>query len=173
LERCVLKQSELFRWKGEVFINVSNMSMAAATDSSPPVIKILVLGDAAVGKTSVIRRYVDNIFSPVHQPTVGVDFFLKEIAVDASRGATVHTVHVQLWDMAGQDRSKKINRVYYKGALGALIVYDISRPETFNSAAKWKKELDNNVTLPNGEPLPVVLLGNKVCSTCLYYSLAK
>lgn len=59
----------------------------------------------------MLYRYVDNIFSPVHQPTVGVDFFLKEIAVDASRGATVHTVHVQLWDMAGQDRSKKINRV--------------------------------------------------------------
>lgn len=136
--------------------------MASTVDSSPPVIKILVLGDAAVGKTSVIRRYVDNVFSSAHQPTVGVDFFLKEIPIDACRGATVHTVRVQLWDIAGQDRSKKVNRVYYKGALGALIVYDISRPETFDSAEKWKKELDNNVTLPNGEALPVVLLGNKV-----------
>ncbi|CAM9641098.1 unnamed protein product [Pylaiella littoralis] len=136
--------------------------MSAATDASP-VIKILVVGDAGVGKTSVIQRYINNSFGP-KVPTVGVDFFIKEVALDNGRSgsSSATTVRVQLWDIAGQDRAKKVNRVYFKGALGALIVYDISRPQTFDSAAKWKQELDASITLPNGRGLPAVLLGNKV-----------
>eukprot|EP00904_Undaria_pinnatifida_P004910 jgi/Undpi1/1549/HiC_scaffold_11.g04939.m1 len=138
------------------------MSAAAARETLP-VIKILVVGDAGVGKTSVIHRFVNDAFFPAQQPTVGVDFFLKDIALEGGHGESpAETVRVQLWDIAGQDRSKKVNRVYFKGALGALVVYDISRPQTFDSAVKWKQELDTSLTLPNGESLPVVLLGNKV-----------
>ncbi|CBJ31636.1 Rab32C, RAB family GTPase [Ectocarpus siliculosus] len=137
--------------------------MSSAAETSP-VIKILVVGDAGVGKTSVIQRFVNDEFSPTHRPTIGVDFFIKEVALngDQSESFPGTTVRVQLWDIAGQDRARKMNRAYFKGALGALVVYDISRPQTFDSAAKWKQELDANITLPNGSSLPVVLLGNKV-----------
>jgi GTPase SAR1 family protein len=74
-------------------------------------------------------------------------------------------VSLQLWDIAGQERFGNITRVYYKGAIGALVVYDVTRPSTFENIIKWKQDMDQKVQLPlawGGGDIPTILLANKV-----------
>ncbi|XP_070607741.1 ras-related protein Rab-38 [Erythrolamprus reginae] len=118
--------------------------------------KLLVIGDLGVGKTSVIKRYVHRNFSPHYRATIGVDFALKVLSWDAET-----VVRLQLWDIAGQERFGNMTRVYYREAVGAFIVFDVTRPATFEAVAKWKQDLDTKLTLPNGQLVPTVLLANK------------
>jgi len=117
--------------------------------------KILVVGDLGCGKTSIIHRYVNNVFSTKYRATIGVDFALKVIPWDAKTN-----VRLQLWDIAGQERFGHMTRVYYKEAVGAMVVYDVTRPGTFEAVKKWKLDLDENLS-GTDRPLPVVLLSNK------------
>ncbi|KAI8970406.1 P-loop containing nucleoside triphosphate hydrolase protein [Mycotypha africana] len=121
--------------------------------------KILVVGDLGTGKTSIIRRYVHNIFSTNYKSTIGVDFALKVIQWENDL-----IVRLQLWDIAGQERFGNMTRVYYKEALGAIVVYDVTRPQTFEGVTKWKNDLDTKVALPEawgGGKIPVILIANK------------
>ncbi|XP_061620433.1 ras-related protein Rab-32 isoform X3 [Phyllopteryx taeniolatus] len=119
-------------------------------------LKVLVIGDLGVGKTSIIKRYVHRVFSQHYRATIGVDFALKVLHWDH---ATV--VRLQLWDVAGQERYGNMTRVYYKEAVGALVVFDMTRISTFQAILKWKGDLDSKVALSNGRPVPAVLLANK------------
>ncbi|KAF9437256.1 rab32, member RAS oncoprotein [Entomortierella beljakovae] len=121
--------------------------------------KILVIGDVGTGKTSIIKRYVHNIFSMNYKSTIGVDFALKVIQWSPDT-----IVRLQLWDIAGQERGS-MARVYYKEAVAALVVYDVTRPKTFEAIARWKADLDSKVSLPEslgGGPIHAVLLANKM-----------
>ncbi|KAG9321750.1 hypothetical protein KVV02_006750 [Mortierella alpina] len=126
------------------------------TDIREYLYKILVIGDLGTGKTSIIKRYVHNIFSQNYKSTIGVDFALKVIQWSPDT-----VVRMQLWDIAGQEKFSGLTRVYYKEAVAALVVYDVTRPKTFEAVPKWKADLDSKVSLPGGEPIPVVLLANK------------
>lgn len=99
--------------------------------------KVLVVGDIGTGKTSIIKRFVHNIFSTNYKSTIGVDFALKVIRWDEKT-----EVRLQLWDIAGQERFGNMTRVYYKEAVGAFIVFDVTRVGTFEAVAKWKSDID-------------------------------
>ncbi|CAH1118292.1 unnamed protein product [Phaedon cochleariae] len=118
--------------------------------------KILVIGDLGSGKTSIIKRYVHRFFSQHYRATIGVDFALKVLNWDEST-----LIRLQLWDIAGQERFGNMTRVYYKEAVGAFIVFDVTRKQTFDSVQNWKQDLDSKVQLPDGSNIPCVLLANK------------
>ncbi|ESO00378.1 hypothetical protein HELRODRAFT_83199, partial [Helobdella robusta] len=118
--------------------------------------KVLVIGDLGTGKTSFIKRYVHHSFSDHYRATIGVDFALKVIEWDDER-----VVRLQLWDVAGQERFGNMTRVYYKEAVGCILVYDVNKMSSFEGCNRWKEDLDEKVSLPNGDRIPCVLVGNK------------
>ncbi|CAF1673557.1 unnamed protein product [Adineta ricciae] len=135
------------------------------TPSAPPatgeqkreyLFKVLVIGELATGKTALVKRYVHNFFSEHYRATIGVDFALKIVKYDDDT-----VIRLQLWDIAGQERFGNMTRVYYKEAVGCFIVFDVTRGSTFEAVTKWKADLDNKVQLPDGNPVPCVLLANK------------
>lgn len=123
--------------------------------SSGGIAKVLVVGNVATGKTSVINRFARNKFSTDYQTTIGVDFALKRVKAGGSE------LNVQLWDIAGQERFAGLSRIFYTHAVAAIIVYDVTARDTFDSVIKWKQDIDSKVFLPSGARIPVLLLGNK------------
>lgn len=121
--------------------------------------KALVVGDIGAGKTSLIKRYIHNIFSAHYKSTIGVDFGLKVIQWDENT-----TIRMQLWDIAGQERFGNMTRVYYKDAVAAFVVFDITRSTTFDAVIKWKADIDSKICLNNDDEdhIPVMLLANKI-----------
>ncbi|KAL0267668.1 UNVERIFIED_CONTAM: hypothetical protein PYX00_009868 [Menopon gallinae] len=118
--------------------------------------KILVIGELGTGKTSIIKRYVHQFFSQHYRATIGVDFALKVLYWDQNT-----IIRLQLWDIAGQERFGNMTRVYYKEAVGAFIVFDVTRSGTFDAVQKWKQDLDSKIQLSDGSPIPCILLANK------------
>jgi Ras-related protein Rab-32 len=118
--------------------------------------KVIVIGDYAVGKTSLIKRYCEGYFTPNYKLTIGVDFAVKSLDWDDNTKITL-----QLWDVAGHERFGTMTRVYYKYAIAGIIVFDLSRPATFEAVSKWQEDVNNKVVLANEEPIPLLLLANK------------
>ncbi|XP_076395136.1 RAS oncogene family member Rab32 isoform X2 [Megachile rotundata] len=134
----------------------NNAPNAGVGEKREHLYKILVIGELGAGKTSIIKRYVHQFFSQHYRATIGVDFALKVLNWDP------HTIiRLQLWDIAGQERFGNMTRVYYKEAVGAFIVFDVTRSATLDAVVKWKQDLDSKVQLPDGSPIPCVLLANK------------
>ena len=113
--------------------------------------KIVIIGDSGVGKSNILSRYVRDEFSIDTKATVGVEFGSKILTLNNQQ------IKIQIWDTAGQEKYKSVSSIYYKGAKGALLVYDISRKETFNNINRWINEIKNN----SDENINILLIGNK------------
>ncbi|KAI7685529.1 hypothetical protein SSS_02573 [Sarcoptes scabiei] len=119
--------------------------------------KILVIGELGTGKTSFIKRFVHQYFSQYYRATIGVDFALKVLNWNDEI-----VLRLQLWDIAGQERFGNMTRIYYKEAVGAFLVFDVTAPSSFNAVLKWKHDLDSKICMADGDPIPCLLLANKV-----------
>ena len=113
--------------------------------------KIVVVGDCAVGKSNILSRYINNQFSKESKSTIGVELSSKCFKIDNK------VIKINIWDTAGQERFTSITSAYYKGAKGALIVYDITRQDTFDNIDKWLREL----RLKINADIKVFIIGNK------------
>lgn len=113
--------------------------------------KILVLGDSNVGKTCIVHRYCDDRYFDTYISTIGIDFKQKIIDLDGV------PVKLQIWDTAGQERFRTLTTAYYRGAMGILLMYDITNCESFNHLSMWLKNISENAS-PNVAKL---LVGNK------------
>ncbi|KAF9913620.1 Ras- protein Rab-11A [Lobosporangium transversale] len=113
--------------------------------------KVVLIGDSGVGKSNLVSRFTRNEFNLESKSTIGVEFTTRSIQVDSK------TIKAQIWDTAGQERYRAITSAYYRGAVGALLVYDIAKHTTYENVGRWLKELrdhaDTNIV--------IMLVGNK------------
>ena len=115
-------------------------------------VKILTIGESGVGKTCVLRRFVENKFLKNHLATIGIDFKTRVIDVNGLN------IKLKIWDTAGQERFRNITNQYYKGADGILLVYDVTDEESYNKIHDWMDQITSNT---DNEDIGLVLLGNK------------
>ncbi len=115
-------------------------------------LKVLLTGAAAVGKTSLVQRFIKNRFQANYKLTVGVDILTKDVEFRAGEIATL-----SIWDIGGQQRFEFIRSTFYKGAAGALLVFDLTREQTYAETRKWLTEIRQFA----GESIPFVFIGNK------------
>jgi small GTP-binding protein len=122
------------------------------SNSRKTVYKVVLLGDGAVGKTSIRQQYLGKGFKEGYSMTIGADFCVKRVELGDL------TVTFQIWDLAGQQRFDVVREVYYRGSSGALLVFDVSNPSSFENLPSWLNELTKN---NYDRIVPVVLIGNK------------
>ncbi|XP_065348851.1 ras-related protein Rab-18-B-like [Cloeon dipterum] len=115
-------------------------------------LKILVIGESNVGKSSLMNRFIDDTFDPNMANTIGVDYRSRVVNVDGQ------TVQLGIWDTAGQERFRTLTPTYYRNAQGAVIVYDVTRRQTFERVEQWLQELDAYV---NRTDVVKMIVGNK------------
>ena len=120
-------------------------------------VKFCLLGDGAVGKTAIRKRYTSGQFTDAYLMTLGAEFAIKKL--QKTIDGTPCEVKMQIWDLAGQVSFTKVRKLYYSGATGGFLVYDVTKRESYENLLNWTKELFAN----NGRGIvPIVILGNKI-----------
>lgn len=133
-------------------MSVTTKSILPSVGQEPDfLLKIVLIGDSGVGKTNLLSQFVRNQFNPDSKTTIGVEFATKTIQIDDK------TVKAQIWDTAGQERYRAVTSAYYKGAIGAMLLYDITSSISFNALQKWLRELREN----SDSNIVIMLVGNK------------
>eukprot|EP00891_Asterochloris_glomerata_P008408 jgi/Astpho2/8408/Aster-01463 len=122
-----------------------------ASDEHDYLFKVVLLGDSGVGKSQLLSRFARNAFDQNIRSTIGVDFAAGLVKVNGS------LIKLQTWDTAGQERFRALGPAYFRGAAGAIVVYDVTQQESFQGIKRWLNELDSNVS----HAIPTILVGNK------------
>jgi Ras-related protein Rab-7A len=119
-------------------------------------LKVIILGDSGVGKTSLMNQYVNKKFSNQYKATIGADFLTKEVYVDD------RNVTMQIWDTAGQERFQSLGVAFYRGADCCVLVFDVNNVKSFETLDSWRDEFLIQASPRDPDNFPFVVLGNKV-----------
>uniref|UniRef100_A0A0C9S6D6 TSA: Wollemia nobilis Ref_Wollemi_Transcript_15115_1345 transcribed RNA sequence n=1 Tax=Wollemia nobilis TaxID=56998 RepID=A0A0C9S6D6_9CONI len=119
-------------------------------------LKVIILGDSGVGKTSLMNQYVNKKFSNQYKATIGADFLTKEVQVED------RLVTMQIWDTAGQERFQSLGVAFYRGADCCALVYDVNNMKSFDNLDNWREEFLIQANPADPENFPFVVLGNKI-----------
>merc|ERR1711971_659466 len=128
----------------------------AAPPRKRTLLKVIILGDSGVGKTSLMHQYVSKKFSNQYKATIGADFLTKEVQVED------RLVAMQIWDTAGQERFQSLGVAFYRGADCCVLVYDVNTAKTFENLDNWRDEFLIQASPKDPDNFPFVVLGNKV-----------
>jgi Ras-related protein Rab-11A len=129
------------------------LSFVMFSSLSKFIFKIVLLGDSGVGKSNLVFRFTKNEFNKDSKSTIGVEFATKTVQIEDNK-----LVKAQIWDTAGQERYRSIASSYYRGAVGALLVYDVTDRNSFNHVPMWLKEVEENAE----KDCLIMLVGNMV-----------
>ena len=129
-------------------------------------LKILIIGDSTVGKTSILTRFCKNEFSWNYLATIGIDFFSKDIELTNPN----KLIRIKIWDTAGQERFKSLSKSYFRNADGIIIVFDVSKKDSFENLQFWIDSIHNNLGKTNNinnnndneDNVNVIIIGNKI-----------
>ncbi|XP_071399036.1 ras-related protein Rab-18-like isoform X1 [Centroberyx affinis] len=116
-------------------------------------LKLLIIGESGVGKSSLLLRFTEDTFDPEQTATIGVDFKVKTVAIDGN------SAKLAIWDTAGQERFRTLTPSYYRGAQGVILVYDVTKRDTFTRLENWLNELETYTTRND---IVKMLVGNKI-----------
>ncbi|KAK6474162.1 ras-related protein Rab-39B-like [Huso huso] len=115
--------------------------------------RIILLGDSTVGKSSLLKRFTDGVYSDVADPTVGVDFYARSLEIEPGV-----KIKLQLWDTAGQERFRSITTSYYRNSVGGLLVFDLTSRKAFEHVREWHREVAEHV---KPHHMVFILIGHK------------
>jgi len=135
----------------KVSVRFVKMGGTTKDDEYDYLFKVVLIGDSGVGKSNLLSRFTRNEFNLESKSTIGVEFATRSIQVDGK------TIKAQIWDTAGQERYRAITSAYYRGAVGALLVYDIAKHLTYENVERWLKELRDHAD----QNIVIMLVGNK------------
>ncbi|KAF2360765.1 Small GTP-binding protein domain [Trinorchestia longiramus] len=127
-----------------------------STGRKKALLKVIILGNSGVGKTSLMNQFVNRKFSNQYKATIGADFLTKEVMVDD------RLVTMQIWDTAGQERFQSLGVAFYRGADCCVLVYDVTSPDSFKALDSWRDEFLIQASPQDADNFPFVVLGNKV-----------
>ena len=125
--------------------------MVGREDEYDYIFKVVLIGDSGVGKSNLLSRFTRNEFNLESKSTIGVEFATRKVQVDGK------SIKAQIWDTAGQERYRAITTAYYRGAVGALVVYDVAKHLTFENVERWLRELRDHTD----QKVVTMLVGNK------------